>query len=482
MDFQNPTEHTSVEQHLENARQQLAQMAALADETVEAANRQRLESYRQALENSLGEITYLVDDALKERAMQLVLINEISKRIAAVLKLDTILKMAAVLIQERFSYHHVGLFTLNKEKSELVMSACAGAFAELFSPNHRLKLNQGMVGWVGQHGLKLVANDVHAEPHYVNLYPHIIHSQSELTVPLKVGSEILGVLDVQSPQLNAFDESDTLVIETLADQIAVAIENAHLYESMQRELNERRRMEQIIIRTERLAAMGNITAALAHEIKNPLQAIRSHMDLVLDFPLEPDERDAYLKVVSQELDHLTEIIERMLNFARPSDNKSPCPASLSNLVQRAAALANKPMENAKVRLSLNLPPDLHPVEVVPDQIIQVLLNLLINSVEAMNKGGVVRVWARPEENMMALVLANDGPPIAPEHLDHLFDPFFTTKPSNAGLGLYVSHRIIEHHGGSISAENLSEGGVAFTIRLPIAHVTGNPDHPQDKSL
>jgi len=415
------------------------------------------------------------DEALKQRALQLELINQVGQKIAAVLDLDVLLNKAAALIQQQFRYHHVALFTYNPGENELVMRARAGMFATLFPPNHRMNLNQGIVGWVTKHGNKLIANDVNQEPNYINLYPQIIPTQSELAVPLKVGNVILGVLDVQSPNLNAFDENDVLVIETLADQIAIALDNARLYEKAQSELTERKRMEQIIIRTERLAAMGNITAALAHEIKNPLQSIRSHMDLVLDFPLEAEERTEYLHVVSQELDHLTEIIERMLNFTRPSENKPPRPVLISDVVHRALNLAGKPMENAKIRVEVDLPEDLPPVEVVPDQIAQVVLNLLINSTEAIVNGGVVRIWAIEENNQMALTISNDGPPIPEEHLEHLFDPFFTTKPSNSGLGLYVSHRILEIHEGSISVTNLSDPpGVAFTLRLPLSTAPNLP--------
>jgi len=165
----------------------------------------------------------------QRRVAQLALLNEVGGKIAAVLDLDSALGRAARLVQESFGYHHVGLFTLNREGDELVMRARAGDFVHLFSPDHRLKLGQGMVGWVARHGETLLANDVDAEPHYVNLYPDLVPTRSELSVPIKASGEILGVLDIQSPRLNDFDESDVMVMETLADQIAVAIENARLH-------------------------------------------------------------------------------------------------------------------------------------------------------------------------------------------------------------------------------------------------------------
>jgi PAS domain S-box-containing protein len=183
------------------------------------------------------------EELLEQRAAQLAILNDVGGKIAAVLDLDSVLDRAVRLVQGSFGYHHVGLFTLDRKQGVLVMKSRAGDFENLFPPHHRLKLGQGMVGWAGQHGGTLLANDVSAEPRFVNLYPSVVPTASELSVPLRVGEEVVGVLDIQSPQPGAFDENDVLVMKTLADQIAVAIENARLYEAVQQELAERRRTE-----------------------------------------------------------------------------------------------------------------------------------------------------------------------------------------------------------------------------------------------
>jgi GAF domain-containing protein len=166
-----------------------------------------------------------------------------------VLELDRLLDIAARLVQETFAHHHVGLFILDPERGELVIKARAGDYGDLLPPDHRIKLGQGMVGWVGRHKETLLANDVEAEQRYANFFPDVIPTRSELSVPICTGKEIVGVLDAQSPQLNAFDDNDVLVMETLADQLAVAIESARLYESAQHELAERRRAEEKLRQT-----------------------------------------------------------------------------------------------------------------------------------------------------------------------------------------------------------------------------------------
>jgi len=176
------------------------------------------------------DITELVqaEESLKQRATQLALLNDVGARIAAVLELDILLDGTAHLVQEGFGYHHVGLFIVDRERGELVMKARAGDFNAFFPPEHRIKLGQGVVGWVGSHGERLLANDVDAEPRYINFYPDVIPTRSELSVPIRVGGEVVGVLDVQSLLLDAFDETDVMVMETLASQLAVAVENARL--------------------------------------------------------------------------------------------------------------------------------------------------------------------------------------------------------------------------------------------------------------
>jgi PAS domain S-box-containing protein len=183
------------------------------------------------------------EQKLLQRAAQLELLNDIGGQIAATLHLDSVLAQATRLVQQKFGYHHVAVFTLDRQQQSLVMRASAGSFSHLFPSGHRLAVGQGVVGWVGDSGQTLLANDVDAEPRYVNLYPDVLPTRAELSVPIQIAGRMLGVLDVQSPQRNAFDDNDVLVIQTVADQIGVAIENARLYETSRREVAERRRAE-----------------------------------------------------------------------------------------------------------------------------------------------------------------------------------------------------------------------------------------------
>lgn len=176
-------------------------------------------------------------EEIRQRAAQLALVSKVARRAASILDLDQLLQEAVTAIQQSFNYYHVGLFLLDEVAGELKMQAIAGGFVSVAPPDHRLALGEGMVGWTAQTGQPLLANDVSREPHYVLGILKEALTKAELCVPLKLAGKVIGVLDIQSSQLNAFDETDLIAMETLTDQIAVAIENAQLYQEVRESLS-----------------------------------------------------------------------------------------------------------------------------------------------------------------------------------------------------------------------------------------------------
>ncbi len=220
-------------------------------------------------------------EKLKRRAAELALLNDIGGRITSVLDLEDVLARAATMMHEKFGYHNVAILTVNHEAGKLEVRAVAGAFSDLFLSAHQVALGKGMVGWVGAHGKTLVTNDVREEPHYINPYSDVVKTRSELSVPIQIGEEVAGVLDVQSLEYDAFDDDDVMIAETLADQIAVAIENAQLYEAAQRELTERKQAERETRRyAEEQAALYAITSTVATSL-DPNELTSNVLDVIL---------------------------------------------------------------------------------------------------------------------------------------------------------------------------------------------------------
>lgn len=174
--------------------------------------------------------------SLQHQTKQLRLLNDIAGQIVATHAVDDLLKVTVELIQKNFGYHHVAVFLYEPAENALLMKARAGQFIELFPQEHRLSMGQGMVGWCAQHSKTLLSNDVAADEHYINFYPDRISTRSELSVPLRVEGKVIGVLDIQSPSLDAFDQNDIQVMETLADQVAIGLENVHLLTEVRQQL------------------------------------------------------------------------------------------------------------------------------------------------------------------------------------------------------------------------------------------------------
>lgn len=234
------------------------------------------------------------------------------------------------------------------------------------------------------------------------------------------------------------------------------------------DITERKRLDAYMMRTERLAAMGNIAATLAHEIKNPLQTVQSNVELVLDYKLEPEEQEEYLRLCYREIQRLIDITSRLLNLALPRREPAQ-PISIPEQIEHVLSLISRKMETSLVEVHTNITPELSH-EVLPDQVIEVLFNLITNGVEALPTGGEIYITAWVETGQVKIAVKNSGPPIANEHLERIFEPFFTTKLNGTGLGLPISYNILEQLGGYLLAENLPDG-VQFIISLPLASST-----------
>ena len=162
-----------------------------------------------------------------------------------------------------------------------------------------------------------------------------------------------------------------------------------------------------LIQVEKMAALGRLAATLAHEINNPLQAMQSHLELAMDFPLPQEERVHYLGVVRQEIGRLSEITQRVLNFARPAIAQ-PRPVSIAELVSQTLALTSKQLQRSHVQVTTDIPESLQ-VLAVPDQLVQVFLNLVINAIEAVHDHGHIQINAHAEGPHGVVSFANDGP-------------------------------------------------------------------------
>jgi two-component system sensor histidine kinase HydH len=223
-----------------------------------------------------------------------------------------------------------------------------------------------------------------------------------------------------------------------------------------------------LAQSEKLAALGQLATAIAHEVRNPLAVIRSAAQGIAETEAGADAATRRAcGFITDEIDRLGSVVTSLLAFARPPQLQ-PRPVPVRELLDRAAVLARDELDARAVRLARETAVDLPALRADPDLVCQVLLGLLSNGAEAAGAGGEVRLEARATDGRIELAVTDSGPGVPPELRDRVFEPFFTTRPRGTGLGLAVARQIVEAHGGQIAVTDRPGGGARFTIRLPAA--------------
>lgn len=274
---------------------------------------------------------------------------------------------------------------------------------------------------------------------------------------------------------SVFREVDLELMLILARQASAALENARLYEELRSTLKRVEKSQRVMLQAEKIAAAGRLTASIAHEINNPLQSLHNCLHLVGRKELSESERLKYLHMAQSELDRLMSTVQRMLDLYRPgARDRQLC--DLNEQIKRAAALMEPQFQKNNIIIHCKFAPKLPLVMAVANQIQQVLLNLLINSVEAMPGGGEITITTaygpqgqRGKDTQrpgVQILISDTGVGIPESEREQIFEPFISTKENGTGLGLAVSYGIVVAHGGTITLVDRPGPGACFRIILP----------------
>jgi signal transduction histidine kinase len=283
-------------------------------------------------------------------------------------------------------------------------------------------------------------------------------------VPLHVRDHPLGVALVAGgqPELE-FTKGDLSRATAIASQLAIAVDNARLYEDLRVSYSELGRTQRQLIQKERLAALGELSAVVAHEVRNPLGVIFNSLGSLRRMLQPSGDAKLLLDIVGEEADRLNRIVGDLLDFARPI-TPVLAPGSLEAVVDEAVAAALG--EGTGVVVDREAAPALPAVPMDARLVRQAVLNLAANAIQAMPRGGWLRVRMRPARGGVQLELEDTGAGIPDEIRARIFEPFFTTKAAGTGLGLAVVKRIVEGHGGEIAVERVPAGGTLVRVVFP----------------
>jgi two-component system NtrC family sensor kinase len=285
----------------------------------------------------------------------------------------------------------------------------------------------------------------------------------EVVIPMRVGQKLVGFIALgKRARIQPFTAEDLRLLETLAAQAAIALENARLYEEL-------RRSEEIIRRADRLSALGTLAAGIAHEINNPLVAIQTFFQLAPQRLSDREFLTEFLELTAQEVRRITSLIAELLSFAR-SPSRSVRDVDANEIIDSVVRLLEPQVRKNGVTILKVLRDSISVTRGDHDQLKQVFLNIILNAIQAMEpNGGVVTIETlevtHNGEKYVQVCVADTGSGIPAEIIGDIFNPFLTTKDSGTGLGLAISNQVISEHGGFILVDSTVGKGSTFRIYL-----------------
>ncbi len=414
------------------------------------------------------------------RARNLGLIHEVVQQVIGLSDKKEVAQITADLLGQYFAYELAGVM-LADDSGETVFGfggSREGAEQALFA-GQDFMTGDAVATRVFRTGQSVLSNSSDAQS--VDVSP----SRSELCVALKDADRVLGLIDVQSGQPNAFTNNDLLAMESLAGVLASVVSSARHYERLQETVRQLRsaqlesqarliaqqEAESRLIQAAKLVAVGEMAAGIAHELNNPLTTVTGFAELILDETPAESEQRADLEMIHHEALRARGVVRRLLDFARQGE-RSRAKCDLNEIIEDVLALTKHFMHTSGVQLEAVFQRDLPWVSVDNNQMKQVFLNLVHNAVQAMPTGGnlLIKTELRTAQDRdWAVVLIHDsGIGISPKDIDRIFEPFYTTRGTHGGtgLGLSVTYGIVTDHGGTIDVESQPSEGTTFTVWLP----------------
>jgi len=420
---------------------------------------------------------------LERRNIRFAILKTVSMAVSSSLDLNELLysSMDKVLeTPEILEPDSARIYLLNDDGKGLELVAHKGLSSKFVSKDYMQcrRVGEGYLGQVVITGKTIVVDNIQQSK---DLYVGALMEEglkSTVLIPLVSKGNPVGVMCVSSHSDFEFSSYHVEFLTAIGNQLGVAVDNASLFEKSKQAYKELKEAQEQVIRTEKLASLGKLSATIAHEINNPLAAVLTYVKLMMklmerDLFSQERKRDIkrYLETMGSETARCGEIVKNLLAFSRRSKITIGS-HSIEKIIDRTLILIAHDLEMKNVQMLQKIEPDLPDIKCDFKQIQQAFLNLMSNASESMDKGGTLTVSAKCSEDndFVEFLISDTGCGISKEDLKNIFEPFFTTKEEGkgVGLGLSVVFGIITSNNGSIEVESELEKGTSFKVRLPVA--------------
>jgi PAS domain S-box-containing protein len=420
-----------------------------------------------------SQLAVAVDNArlyseARRRAEELGLVNEVGRSLVATLDIERVLDAGARNLARIVDASTAAISLLTEDGTALQVRALSANSPALLG--YRIPLqpaDASVAALVFSRREPIVIEDATTDPRVRPDTARFSAGRAYIGLPLQVRDRAIGaVVIVDERRPRRFSAAEVERAAAITNQLAVAVENARLYEDLRRSYAELAQAQRQLIQQERLAALGELSAVVAHEVRNPLGVIFNSLGSLRRLLRPHGDAKMLLDIVGEEADRLNRIVGDLLDFARPSTPELRS-EPLERVVDEAVAAALA--QNAPgIEVRRDPDPELPSVAMDARLVRQAILNVAVNAVQAMPRGGRLTIRTRREDRVALLEIEDTGGGIPEEVRGRIFEPFFTTKASGTGLGLAVVKRIIEGHGGEISVLSRPGAGTTFSLRFPFA--------------
>ncbi|MFN8453968.1 MAG: PAS domain S-box protein [Anaerolineae bacterium] len=435
------------------------------------------------------------------RVQQLAVLHELDRAINTSLRLEDVYLTFNQQAAHLMPFDRLSIILIQDNQAAHIAYA-SGREGDLPAIGTAVPLASSVTGWVVRNGQAIVIENVTARNVTFDQDVKMLAAniRSSMVTPLKIKGQVIGTWNISSRQQQAYTSDDMTMGQLMSDQLAIAIENARLYEAEREQYQRLQQSQAQLIQVEKMAALGRLVGSIAHEINNPIQAIQNCMSLLKEEVNErqrPEKLIFYSDIAGNELSRIATIVRRMRDFYRPAHQELALPSSASTsiddfyrlrheelrvieahtILEEVLQLVGKQLQHGDVKVECSWMDSLPPIEGSPDHLKQVFLNLILNALDAMaGRGGVLRLRTGLEQaqlgdnqlhNMLFIEFSDTGKGMSAKVMSRIFEPLFTTKEHGSGFGLFTSYKIIQAHQGHIKVASQVGLGTTFTVLLPV---------------
>lgn len=437
-------------------------------------------------------------DTLNERVMELSVLHDVSAAINSMLDMD---KTTNVIMDSAFKLMAAEIGAV------MVADDDGREFHILISRNlsddvpEKIVLNgdEGVFSQAFRDGRIVISGDATDDAMFRRLVGPDREVVSAICAPLKYKGRVAGLFALGNlTYRDSFEQRDSELLAIFADQVAIALENARLFQDLEQSLAELKETQAKMIQTSKMAAVGQLSAGVAHELNNPIVGILGYAQYALEKIKGRDvsqltDKDLenytkYLAYIEHESQRCKVIIQNLLNFSRKSTVEMQA-TEINKVLEETFTFTAHQLQMNNVRLEHDLEDGLPTISANPGQLQQVFTNVIINAQKAMKDGGTLTVASRlsgaPDapDAVVEITFTDTGCGIPPDAVPRIFDPFFTTRGvgKGTGLGLSLSHGIIKNYGGEIGVESEVGRGTTFVISLPVRRKVKQQARPEEET-